>query len=148
MVPLLGSPAICAGTTANATNAGLTGDQRGLPFDPDCPSGSVDAGAVQSNYALTFTTEPPASVTAGQAINPAPVVGLTESGAVVAAPTNTIAITDTAGLLGGTTSASLLSGAATFPNLIVPSPISSDRLTASLALASGGVRRRNLRHSR
>jgi len=137
MVPLPDSPAICAATTANATAAGLTGDQRGLPFDPHCQPGSIDAGAAQSNYALAFTTEPPASFAAGQAINPAPVVGLTESGAVAAVPSNTIAMTDTAGLLGGTTSASLLSGAATFRNLIASSPTSSDRLTASLALTSG-----------
>ena len=137
MVPLPGSPAICAGTAANAAAAGLTTDQRGFPFDPHCPLGALDAGAVQSNYALAFTTEPPSSVVAGQGINPAPVVGLTESGAVAAVPTSAVTMTDSAGLLTGTLTANLASGAATFRNLILSSTTSSDLLKATLALTSG-----------
>ena len=140
MLPLPGSTAICGGTLANATAAGLTGDQRGLPFDSNCPTGSVDAGAVQTNYALSFTTEPPllpASAVAGVAISPAPVVGLTEKSAAAAmAASSLITMTDSAALLGGTTSANLASGSATFSNLIFNSGTSNDTLTATLALNS------------
>ena len=136
MVALPGSPAICAGTLANATAARLTTDQRGLPFDANCPSGSVDSGAVQSNYALAFTTEPPASATVGVALSPAPVVGLTESGAVAAVPTGVVTMTDSAGLLVGTDSVNLSSGSATFSNLVISAVTSSDTLTATLALTS------------
>ena len=54
MLPLPGSPAICAGTTSGVTLPAT--DQRGFPLSPStCPSGKVDAGAVQTNY-LTVTT--------------------------------------------------------------------------------------------
>jgi hypothetical protein len=135
MVPLPGSTAICAGTRTNATAAGLAEDQRGLPLpDPNCPSGSVDAGAVQSNYVLSFTTEPPTGALAGHAISPAPVVGLTESGATATIPTRIITMTDSNNLLSGTTTKALSSGLATFSNLVIPSATTSDQLTASLTL--------------
>jgi CSLREA domain-containing protein len=50
MLPLPGSPAICAGSIA-LVPAGVTTDQRGFPPIASC----VDAGAVQTNY-LTVTT--------------------------------------------------------------------------------------------
>ena len=65
MMPLPGSAAICAGTVANATAAGLTTDQRGFGFDPNCLANTVDSGAVQTNYAMSFTTEPGASQVTG-----------------------------------------------------------------------------------
>ncbi|MGA7521133.1 MAG: right-handed parallel beta-helix repeat-containing protein [Acidobacteriaceae bacterium] len=57
VLPQPGSVAICAGTLANATSAGLTTDQRGWPINTNqsCDSLHVDAGAVQSDY-LTVTT--------------------------------------------------------------------------------------------
>ncbi len=55
MMPLPGSPAICAGLFSNFPS-GVTSDQRGWPVSPStCPSGQVDAGAVQTNY-LTVNT--------------------------------------------------------------------------------------------
>ena len=132
MIPQPGSPAICAGTSANAT--GLAGDQRGFTFDPNCPSGAVDSGAVQSNYALTFSTEPPANVAVGKAISPAAVVQLTESGAPASAATNSVSMADSASLLAGTDSENFASGSATFGNLLVSQQTSNDTLTATLAL--------------
>ena len=139
MLPLPSSPAICSGTTNNVGS--LSGDQRGFGFDPNCPAGSgtVDSGAVQTNYVLSFTTEPPSSpalVTLGAAISPSPVVSLTENGVAAAAATSSISMTDSAALLGGTTSANLAGGSATFSNLILTAPTSSDTLTATLALNS------------
>jgi hypothetical protein len=136
MVPVPGNFAICGGTLTNATAANLTADQRGLPFDPACPSGSVDSGAVQSNYALSFTTEPPSNGVIGAALSPAPVVTLTESGSVFAPATSTVTITDANDGLSptGTNLAALSSGSATFSNLIFSSVETGDTLTASLSL--------------
>jgi hypothetical protein len=54
MLPQPGSPAICAGLSANLPG-GVTTDQRGWPLASNCPSGNVDSGAVQTNYALVNT---------------------------------------------------------------------------------------------
>jgi hypothetical protein len=59
MIPLPGSSAICTGSVSLAVDGNgnpLSADQRGWPMSPSaCPSGAVDAGAVQSNY-LTVNT--------------------------------------------------------------------------------------------
>ncbi|MGA2847491.1 MAG: choice-of-anchor Q domain-containing protein [Terracidiphilus sp.] len=137
LVPLPGSPAICAineSTTLIVPN--LATDQRGDPMDPNCPSNFVDSGAVQTNYALAFTTEPPANNVAGLPLSPAPVVTLTESGAIFAPATSAITMTDADSALssGGTNSAALSSGMAAFTNLIFSSVETGDTLTASLSL--------------
>jgi large repetitive protein len=136
MPALPGSPAICAGTLTNWNAASLTADQRGFGLlSTYCPAGSVDSGAVQTNYALAFTTEPPASAGAGASLSPAPVVTLTESGSVFAPATSAVNMTDAdSALSGGTNSAALSSGMATFTNLIIASIESGDKLTASLSL--------------
>ena len=77
--------AICGGIAANIP-AGVTTDQRGYPIKnttyPGYSSSTpcVDSGAVQTNYAMAITTQPPANATVNEAIAPAPVVTLTESG--------------------------------------------------------------------
>jgi hypothetical protein len=135
MLPQPGSAAICGGTLANATTANLTTDQRGLPLDPVCPAGAnlVDSGAVQSNYALSFSTQP-GSATAFSPITPAPVVELTESGNLATAASSSAAMTDLDAALAGSTSASFAAGYASFGNLIVNTAETSDTLTATLAL--------------
>ncbi|MGA2848437.1 MAG: Ig-like domain-containing protein [Terracidiphilus sp.] len=136
MPALPGSPAICFGTLTNWNAASLTADQRGFALlSTYCPAGSVDSGAVQTDYALAFTTEPPATANAGAPLTPAPVVTLTESGSVFAAATSAVTITDAdSGLSGGTNSATLSSGTATFTNLILSAVETGDTLTASLSL--------------
>ena len=52
MLPLSGSSAICTGTLANATAAGITADQRGFPFNPSCPTGAIDAGSAQTGAVI------------------------------------------------------------------------------------------------
>ena len=64
MLPLPGSPAICAGSDA-LVPVGVTTDQRGFPLIASC----VDAGAVQSNYQTVTTandvTDPSPDCTSG-----------------------------------------------------------------------------------
>ncbi len=50
MIPLPGSPAICAGISGSVST-----DQRGFALDSSC-SGQIDAGAVQTNYLIVTTT--------------------------------------------------------------------------------------------
>ena len=60
LIPLPGSPAICAGV-AGSIPSGLTTDQRGLPNTNGSYPGyatCVDAGAVETDYAMSFTTQP------------------------------------------------------------------------------------------
>ena len=130
---LPGSVAICAGLLTNATSAGLSTDQRGFGFASTyCPTNTIDAGAVQTNYALAFTTEPPAIATF-QPIFPAPVVGLTESG--VAASVAAVHNHDRHdGVLIGTTSTALSAGSATFSNLFTQTAETSDSFIATLSL--------------
>jgi predicted outer membrane repeat protein len=135
MVPLPGSPAICAATSANAT--GITTDQRGLPRTTTYGNSScVDAGAVQTNYSLSFTTEPapisPATaISAGANFNAA--VTLDESGSPFA-PAVSIPLTLTGGgtLTNGT--ATTANGIANYPTLQVTAVGAADTLTANLAL--------------
>jgi hypothetical protein len=138
-LPQPGSPAICAGLPSNVPGRLIT-DQRGTGYarrnsayvrGQDC----VDAGAVETHYALSFSVEPPFSVTPGSAISPAPVVELTESGAVTTAGDGgTITITDSDSLLSGTTTANLSGGSAFFSNILLSAPTISDTLTAALPL--------------
>ena len=141
MIPLPGSPAICAGAIWDVPT-GVTTDERGYPnlnttysgYSPSAPC--VDAGAVQTNYALAFTTQPPSSAVSGQPLSPAPVVTLTESGGVSTASSGTVAMTDVDADLSasGTNSVALSSGGATFSNLVFAGAASGDTLTASLSL--------------
>jgi hypothetical protein len=136
-VPLPGSTAICGGTRANATAASLTTDQRGFGFiSTYCPTGFVDAGAVQTNYSMAFTTEPPASGFPDVKLTRAPAVQLKESGFIATAATNPLSMSGSPVTLSRTTSANLSGGSATFSNLAVSAVTSSETLTATLALTS------------
>ncbi len=139
MLPEPGSAAICGGIAANIP-AGVTTDQRGYPIEnttyPGYSSSTpcVDSGAVQTNYALAFTTQPPANATVNEAIAPAPVVTLTESGNPASRATGTVRMTDSSNALSGTTSEGLSSGATTFPDLILAADATDDIFTAWLGL--------------
>jgi hypothetical protein len=135
MIPLPSSPAICAGTAT--PQGGLTlpaTDQRGVAFGAGgyCPSGSVDAGAVQTDYSLTFTTEPPPTVTVGANFSAA--VALDESGTAfgTAAVTIPLTLTGNGTLSGG--SASTSGGVTNYTSLQVSTAGSGDTLTADLTL--------------
>ena len=84
MLPLPGSPAICAGSAAQ--EVGVITDQRGFGRLNTTYSGytasspCADTGAVQTNYqSLQFTSASYAG-TWEQAVSPAPVVSVTENG--------------------------------------------------------------------
>ena len=138
LIPLPGSPAICAGLQANILS-GVTTDQRGLPNTntsyPGFSAGAacVDAGAVQTNYALSFTQQP-SNTESGVPMLPAPAIALTESGSSFTAPAITIPLTLTGpGALSGGSAATIL-GIATYSSLKVSATGSGDTLTATLPL--------------
>jgi hypothetical protein len=138
-IPLPGSPAICYGTAANVTAAQLTYDQRELPrttYYSGVPVTCVDSGAVQTNYALSFKTQPPATATVDKAITPAPVVELTESGARASYATNVVAMIDSARVLEVPNVATLSNGSAKFTDLVMTAATTNDTFTAVMALAS------------
>jgi sugar lactone lactonase YvrE len=141
IVPEPGSVAICGGLAADIV-PGVTTDQRGYSnvnttypgYSSSTPC--VDSGAVQTNYAISFTKQPPASAASGRALDPAPVVSLFESGVPFTAGTGTVTMTDSASLLTGTTSEPLASGVATFKDVIISTHTTGDILTAMLTLDS------------
>jgi hypothetical protein len=92
-LPLPGSPAICAGLQANLV---ATFDQRGNAPTNTSYSGvnsqpCVDAGSVETLYAMGFSTQPAASETSGTAFPAA--VALTEDSNVFAAVSQSIGLT-------------------------------------------------------
>jgi hypothetical protein len=106
-----------------------------------------DIGAVQTEYALGFTTEPPAPptlVNPGVAISPAPAVTVTEDGTPLTAVSASVSVTDTASpsdvntagstLTASTSTATATAGQASFGNLVFTGYEASDTLKASLAL--------------
>jgi large repetitive protein len=139
MVPLPGSPAICAGLVS--ADGGSATDQRGASHSTAyCTATQMDAGAVQTSYSLGFTPGP-SDIIAGQNITPAPVVQITENGVAQSALTGPIAMTVQAGTLIGTTSvtSSGANDSATFSTLSLDTPENSDTLTAILTLNASGV---------
>ena len=110
-----GNPAICGGLSANVPS-NITTDERGLPISPnDCPSGAVDAGAVQTNYTMSFTTNPPSTVTVDQGF--AAAVTLDESGTAFSAGSVNIPLTLNGGTLYGTTTEATSAGVASYAGL-------------------------------
>jgi len=141
MIPLPGSPAICAGS-ASLIAAGVTTDQRGYPNTNTTYTGyssgspCVDAGAVQSNYSLSFTTEP-SPISPAIAILPntnfQAAVTLDESGSAFSpAVTIPLALNGSGTLTGG--SAATSGGTASYTTLQVNTAGAPDTLTANLAL--------------
>lgn len=133
--PLPGDPSICGGTLANATAANLTTDQRGFPFDPVCPTGSVDSGSVQTHYTLGFAPLP-LDVTVGLVIAPAPVVTLYESGVANTSASNPVTLSDAGATLAGPTTVNFVNGTATFSGVSFTSVGFKTELVATTALNS------------
>jgi len=145
MLPLPGSPAICGGLQA-AIPTGVTTDQRAFAntnltypgYSPGSPC--VDAGAVQSNYALAFTQQPSTSSTTNTVdalvpISPAPAVSVTESGSGVSGAS--VTLSDSASALTGTTTQTTAAGTASFNAVSIGQAETNDTLTASVALNPG-----------
>jgi predicted outer membrane repeat protein len=132
MLPLPGDPSLCGGTLANATAAGLAADQRGFPFDPHCPAGLVDSGAVQTNYALGFSALLFDYI---EGTNFSPTLTLYESGAPASAANGqNVTLSDTGATLTGTLTRSLVAGRATFSNLAFSTLGLTTKLMATMSL--------------
>jgi CSLREA domain-containing protein len=135
LVPLPGSPAICAISPSAATGT----DQRGEPRTTTYGATTCqDAGAVETNYSLKFTQQP-TTVVQNATMSPSPTVELLESGTAFADGTDTvtipIALTTGAGpLTGGSASTSATTGVAAYVSLSIATPGTGDVLTASLTL--------------
>jgi CSLREA domain-containing protein len=151
MPPLPGSIAICAGTAANATGAGLTTDQRGNPRSTLNYSSTacVDAGAVQTAYSLAFTTSPSNPQQAGTAFTPAPTVQLSDLNpatgqpAPIALPGAPITVALSAGAFssGPVTASTSSNGVSTFGGLVVSTStvLPNDNLIASAQAGSYSI---------
>ena len=137
MLPQPGSIAICMLGGDYDLPVVVPTDQRGYSrFNYNYPvefSPCQDLGAVQTNYALAFSTEPPAYAAVSQAITPAPAVTLTESGRATTAG-GTVSVTGSTVALGGTLSSSLSDGNAAFASLTVSSLVNGEILTAALPM--------------
>ena len=136
LLPLPSSAAICAASSSLIPN-GFTTDQRGFPNSAAYNSTAcTDLGAVQTNYAFSFTANPPASGTIpGTAMTPAPAVTITESGATLTTGSISVTATDANSDLTTTpATATSTAGVAPFSTLIFTGATTSDKLTATLAL--------------
>jgi hypothetical protein len=138
MIPLPGSPAICAGSIA-AIPGGVTTDQRGESrITTYGGTTCTDAGTVQTNYSLNFSQQP-AGGSANATITPSPAVQLNENGAPIALSGAPISISASSGTLNGTTTQSTdNNGQATFGGLSIGTPQTNDTLTVSVALTAAG----------
>jgi hypothetical protein len=131
MPPAPPSAAICAGPAAAPGT-----DQRGFPNSTTYNgTACYDLGAVQTNYALSFTTEPPSTGTvAGVPMSPAPAVTVTESNSLFP-KTVSVSATDAASDLTTTpATATTTADVASFGSLIFTGVASADTLTATLVL--------------
>jgi hypothetical protein len=148
MIPLPGSPAICAGESANIAS-GLSTDERGYPLQPTggyCPAGTVDSGAVQTNYTSVSFVQQPSTVALGAAMSPAPTVNILETDTLLTSSNtdavNGVPITLTysgTGTLSGNT-ATTAGGVATFSSLEVSTNPGTDvTLGASVPVTPSGV---------
>ena len=140
MPALPGSPAICSGLIADIPS-GITTDQRGLPRKTTYGSAvCLDSGAVQTNYTVSFSTQPPASVAAGVYFPAA--IQLSESGSPFPASGVVIPIALGAGDAGQLNFSSLLTnflGEASSSGLQVGVPGTDDTLVTNLPLTAQGV---------
>ncbi|MGC2503405.1 MAG: Ig-like domain repeat protein [Silvibacterium sp.] len=138
MLPLPGSAAICTGQKSLAldTNGNpLTTDQRGLALGVSsyCSSGTVDAGAVQTNYtSIRFTNASSGySGNVSQDVAPAPVVSVTENGQNIGGVPVTLTLNGS-GTANGASSTTVGGTGATFSTFSVDTADSGDTLSATL----------------
>ncbi len=138
--PLPGSPAICAGVIADIPS-GTTTDQRGFPrtttygSNPPC----VDSGPVQTNYSLSFSTEPPATIPATTSFTAA--VQVMESGTAFPVSGAGVPIALAAGDSGSVNVSSIAtnaSGIAANDQFQISTP-GNDKLVATLPITAAQV---------
>lgn len=144
MIPLPGSAAICAASLNGTIITGPIIDQRGYPNSKSSYQGGLagisceDAGSVQTDYALEFSAQPPASVAAGTAFSAA--VTLRESGNIFTGGAVQIPLTLVDGANGALSNGSAITvnGIANYTNLSVSAAGNGDMLLASLTMNQFG----------
>jgi predicted outer membrane repeat protein len=131
MVPLPGSPLLGAGNKSSTTYVPATEVTDGRGF-PRVTNNLLDYGAVQTNYSLSFVTEP-SNTTINTAMSPNPTVQVYESGvafnAIPSAGAGTLILAATAGTPAYTGALSN-SGLETFSGVKFPQPETGDALRA------------------
>ena len=148
LIPLPGSPAICAGS-ASLIPSGTTTDERGYPLQPTngyCPSGSIDAGAVQTNYTSVAFVQQPTNVDFPAAISPSPTVEILETDALLTSDNTdavngvplTLTYSNGSGDISGSLTQTTASGVATFTNLTPQTTGDDFSFTASVPVTSAG----------
>ena len=140
MPPLPGSPAICAGLVRGTDGAAIPAmDQRGFSHSPRyCTGGSQqDAGAVQTGYALAFSTQPGNSFV-NQPIAGPPGVLLTEQQNPFTLAAETVNLAINSGTLSNTSATtSTTTGTATL-TASDNTAGAADTLSASVTVAPAG----------
>ena len=146
LIPLPGSPAICAGETS-LIPSGTTTDERGYPLATPayCTSGQIDAGAVQTNYTSLAFVQQPSALNIGAAMTPAPTVEAMETDTLLSSNntdavlltnyTPSLILTDGGGYLESGWTQSLTSGVVALSGLTFSAPDSTDTLTAELTVS-------------
>jgi uncharacterized repeat protein (TIGR01451 family) len=135
MIPLPGSVAICAIAPSTANGTDQRGDPRTTSYgSPTCQ----DSGSVQSNYAISFTTNPAATEISGIAFPAA--ITLTESGNLFSGTSVSIPVTLSGGatLSGSPVSASTSAGVASY-SLTVTNPTAVTGLQLNSSFTSNSV---------
>ena len=127
MVPLPGSTAICDINPSTATGT----DQRGDPRTTSYGTATCqDSGAVQSHYAISFTTDPAATEISGVAFPVA--ITLTESGSPFLGASESIPVTLSSG--------ATLSGSPVSASTSTATGVASYSLTATNATSVSGLK--------
>jgi predicted outer membrane repeat protein len=127
MTPLPGATSLlCAGSSAYLPSGVIT-DERGFPMDPNCTPGTIDLGAVQTNYTGYITTG--YNGAASQTISPSPTAEVLETNALTGAQDSVGGIPVTLTLVGyGTLSGTAAETTAT---------TTVNNVTSNLAVYSG-----------
>lgn len=137
MLPRPMSALLCSGVAAQATVAGLTLDERGAPRTTTYGTTiCADAGAVQTNYAISFVQQPTSAIT-NVAITPSPTVQWKESNSALMVAGQAVQIAASSGTLSGTTAQSTAAtGVAAFTGLTLTTAQTNETLLATLPLST------------
>jgi streptogramin lyase len=136
MMPLLASPAFCAGNVPSILGEIVT-DQRGNPRTTNNGT-CVDAGAVQTNYSVEFAQQP-SNTTIYAAMSPAPTVQLYDNSKALSLSGIGVSIFDTAlsTSCGSFRADTASTGLATFSSVCFANAKTSDTLVASISEEDG-----------
>ncbi|MGH9588126.1 MAG: beta strand repeat-containing protein [Acidobacteriaceae bacterium] len=144
MLPLPGSPALCAGSSSLAQDANgnaLTTDQRGFTVGAAsyCTSGKIDAGAVQTNYTSAQFTNSGFSALVNQVVTPAPILSVMENGQNTGGIPITLTFTGSGTATGLGPATTVAGTGATFSSIKVDTAGAGDSLSVSLPVGTSNL---------